>query len=344
VSVPPSRLRSVLVVDDSAFMRKVIAEMITESGIFRVAGTARNGLDALRQIHALEPDIVTLDIEMPELDGLETLGYVMSETPRPVVMLSAAGTAGGTDLTLRALELGAVDFVRKPSGPVSLDLATVRDRLLEALRAASCMNIGGVGMLAEDNAATRQLELAGVHRIPVKDAMTALFRALDLDDPVIAVMDVDWSAWISLFPAVKAIPRFAALALEASSATASHNYAASLLAAPVAERLPLLTQAIIGLVAEALHMPADKIDRHQPLSGLGIDSLIGVELQSAIASRLGMRISILQLMKGGNIEEMATVLLQKMTTARPAEAPPAPVAPPPIAAAEPAPGMSEMAA
>ncbi len=162
MSASPSRLRSVLVVDDSAFMRKVIVEMITESGTFRVAGTARNGLDALRQIHALEPDIVTLDIEMPELDGLETLGYVMSETPRPVVMLSAAGTAGGTDLTLRALELGAVDFVRKPSGPVSLDLATVRDRLLEALRAASCMNIGGVGMLARPPLATdRAVRLAG---------------------------------------------------------------------------------------------------------------------------------------------------------------------------------------
>ena len=76
-------------------MRKVIADMIAGSPEFRVVGTARNGLDALKQIHALEPDIVTLDIEMPELDGLETLGYIMSETPRAVIMLSAAGTAGG---------------------------------------------------------------------------------------------------------------------------------------------------------------------------------------------------------------------------------------------------------
>jgi two-component system chemotaxis response regulator CheB len=138
----------VLVVDDSAFMRKVIAELIAESDEFRVVGTARNGLDALKQIHTLEPDIVTMDIEMPELDGLEALGYIMAETPRPVVMLSAAGTAGGTDLTLRALELGAVDFVRKPSGPVSLDLVTVRGRLFEALRAASVMNLGSVSVLA----------------------------------------------------------------------------------------------------------------------------------------------------------------------------------------------------
>jgi len=133
VGHPPTRQRSVLVVDDSAFMRKVIADMIAGSPEFRVVGTARNGLDALKQIHALEPDIVTLDIEMPELDGLETLGYIMSETPRPVVMLSAAGTSGGTDMTIRALELGAVDFVQKPSGPVSLDLTSVRGLCSRAL-------------------------------------------------------------------------------------------------------------------------------------------------------------------------------------------------------------------
>jgi two-component system chemotaxis response regulator CheB len=137
----------VLVVDDSAFMRKVVTEMISGSADFRVVGTARNGLDALKQIHALDPQIVTLDIEMPELDGLQTLGYIMSETPRPVVMLSAAG--GPSDaLTIRALELGAVDFVRKPSGPISLDLASVRQRLLDALHAATQMNLGGVQVLA----------------------------------------------------------------------------------------------------------------------------------------------------------------------------------------------------
>jgi two-component system, chemotaxis family, protein-glutamate methylesterase/glutaminase len=135
-------------------MRKVIADMIAGSPEFRVVGTARNGLDALKQIHALEPDIVTLDIEMPELDGLETLGYIMSETPRPVVMLSAAGTSGGTDMTIRALELGAVDFVQKPSGPVSLDLTSVRGRLFDALRAASCMNLGSVSVLARPPQAT----------------------------------------------------------------------------------------------------------------------------------------------------------------------------------------------
>ena len=137
-----------LVVDDSAFMRRLITQIIDGSPEFHVVGTARNGLDALRQIHALDPHIVTLDVEMPELDGMQTLGYIMSETPRPVVMLSAAATERGADLTLRCLELGAVDFVRKPSGPISLDLATVSETLFAALRAATQMNLGGVQALA----------------------------------------------------------------------------------------------------------------------------------------------------------------------------------------------------
>jgi two-component system chemotaxis response regulator CheB len=139
---------TVLVVDDSAFMRRLIGEIIDGSGEFRVVGTARNGHDALRQIHALEPDIVTLDVEMPELDGVQTLGYIMSELPRPVVMLSAAASQGGVDLTLRCLELGALDFVRKPSGPISPDLSSVAATLLDALRAASVVNLAGVQLLA----------------------------------------------------------------------------------------------------------------------------------------------------------------------------------------------------
>ena len=143
-----------LVVDDSAFMRKVVSELIGEDAEFRVVGTARNGLDALKQIHALDPDIVTLDIEMPELDGLQALGYIMSETPRPVVMLSAAAGENGDDLTIRALELGAVDFVRKPSGPISLDLQMVRERLLGALRASADARVRAVPVLARPRLAT----------------------------------------------------------------------------------------------------------------------------------------------------------------------------------------------
>ncbi|HEY0996853.1 MAG TPA: chemotaxis response regulator protein-glutamate methylesterase [Gemmatimonadaceae bacterium] len=138
---------TVLVVDDSAFMRRLIPGLIEATGEFRVVGTARDGHDALRQLHALEPQLVTLDVDMPGLDGLQTLGYIMSEAPRPVVMLSATTTQAGYDVTLRALELGAVDFVAKPSGAVSLDIDRVGERLLQALRAGRETNLRGVGML-----------------------------------------------------------------------------------------------------------------------------------------------------------------------------------------------------
>ena len=137
-------LSTVLVVDDSAFMRKLIAEMVESSGEYRVVGTATDGVEALEQVRALAPDIVTLDIEMPRLDGLQALDQIMREMPRPVVMLSAAGSEHGNEMTLRALDRGAVEFVRKPSGPISIDLLTVREELAAALNAARAVNMAGV--------------------------------------------------------------------------------------------------------------------------------------------------------------------------------------------------------
>ena len=95
----------------------------------------------------MNPDVVTLDVDMPEMDGLNALGYIMSETPRPVVMLSAGTTAGGKDAALRALELGAVDFLLKPSGSISLDLRLISERIVSAVRAASQANPAGLRML-----------------------------------------------------------------------------------------------------------------------------------------------------------------------------------------------------
>ncbi len=137
------RIPTVLVVDDSAFMRKLIAEMVELDGGFKVIGSAADGVEALEKIRTLHPDIVTLDIEMPRLDGLQTLEQIMTEMPRPVVMLSAAGSEKGNEMTLRALERGALEFVRKPSGPISIDLVTVRTDLMAALRAALSMNLAG---------------------------------------------------------------------------------------------------------------------------------------------------------------------------------------------------------
>ena len=136
-----SEKASVLIVDDSRLVRRVLVELLESYVEFRVAGEAEDGLDAIRKIHQLNPDLVTLDIQMPGLDGLQVLGYVMSESPRPVIILTAAGDRHNDDLTLRALELGAVDFVRKPAPDEGLQAADLRERLLGALGAALRVNL-----------------------------------------------------------------------------------------------------------------------------------------------------------------------------------------------------------
>jgi two-component system chemotaxis response regulator CheB len=126
----------VLVVDDSAFMRRVISEAITAAPDMEVAGQAINGLDALIKVEQTQPDVVTLDVEMPEMDGLAALRHLMARYPRPVIMLSSLTQAGAVT-TIRALTIGAVDFVAKPSGSISLDFHQVRDELIQKIRTAA---------------------------------------------------------------------------------------------------------------------------------------------------------------------------------------------------------------
>ena len=129
-----------LIVDDSAFMRKLIGDFFVGNSKVVVVGTARNGKDAIRKIQQLQPDVVTMDVEMPEMDGLEALKEIMTICPVPVVMLSST-TRNGTDTTMMAMEYGAVDFVAKPSGTISLDLHKIRDELVHKVEHAAYVSI-----------------------------------------------------------------------------------------------------------------------------------------------------------------------------------------------------------
>lgn len=125
----------VLIADDSAFMRKILTDLFNGQSDFQVVGTAINGKDTIEKVRELKPDVLTLDVTMPVMDGLNALAVIMDECPLPVVMFSSL-TQRGTDATIRALSLGAVDFISKSGGSIS-KIDTIQDELLSKCRAAA---------------------------------------------------------------------------------------------------------------------------------------------------------------------------------------------------------------
>lgn len=130
----------VLVVDDSAFMRKVISDIINKDTELELVGTARNGKDALSKLMVLKPDVITLDVEMPEMNGLEALEKIMYVSPTPTIMLSSL-TKKNADITIQALAKGAIDFVQKPGGFISPNLYEVEKEIISKIKLASQVNL-----------------------------------------------------------------------------------------------------------------------------------------------------------------------------------------------------------
>ncbi len=132
--------KKLLVVDDSAFMRKLISDFFANHPNLHVVGTARNGKDAIKKIQLLKPDVVTMDVEMPEMNGLEALKIIMKECPVPIVMLSST-TKSGANITLEAMANGAVDFIAKPSGSISVDLHKIESELIRIVENAANVQV-----------------------------------------------------------------------------------------------------------------------------------------------------------------------------------------------------------
>ncbi|RHW39626.1 chemotaxis response regulator protein-glutamate methylesterase [Lysinibacillus yapensis] len=148
-----------LVVDDSAFMRKLISDFFAGNANIEVIGTARNGKDAIKKIQSLQPDVVTMDVEMPILNGLDALKEIMELCPVPVVMLSTT-TLEGAENALKAMEYGAVDFVAKPGGNISLDLHKIEKELVHKVEHAAHVSVKKLRKTSKEHTLSESLTIS----------------------------------------------------------------------------------------------------------------------------------------------------------------------------------------
>src|SRR3954449_2118239 len=139
MSMAGQRVR-VLIVDDSAFMRKVLQSILATDPQLEIVGEARDGREAIAMNESLRPDVISMDIMMPHVDGLQATEQIMGNNPRPIVIVSSEAKEGA-DATLRALELGAIDFVPKPSSGVDLDMNSIRDEICRKLKLAARVRV-----------------------------------------------------------------------------------------------------------------------------------------------------------------------------------------------------------
>jgi two-component system chemotaxis response regulator CheB len=170
-----------VVVDDSAFMRKSLSLMLESSGEIEVVATARDGIEGVEMVRTKFPDIVTMDIEMPRMDGLTALQKIMKEHPTPVLMVSSLTTEGAKD-TLKALEYGAVDFIPKELSYVNINIIKIKEDLVAKVKAIVSQKSLGLRLLRIQNLSSKKSES---HLIPKQDYLKStnpptVFRAIAL--------------------------------------------------------------------------------------------------------------------------------------------------------------------
>ena len=130
----------VLIVDDSAFMRKVLEQIFNSDDQLQVVGHAKDGREAVAMAESLKPDVITMDINMPHMDGLQATAQIMTTNPKPIVIVSSESREGAAG-SLKSLELGAIEFVGKPSSGIDLDMQSVKEELLRKVRMAAKVRV-----------------------------------------------------------------------------------------------------------------------------------------------------------------------------------------------------------
>jgi len=140
MATSPNKKFRVLVVDDSAFMRKVLETIFNADDQLHVVGHAKDGREAVALAESLKPDVITMDINMPHVDGLQATAQIMTTNPKPIVIVSSESREGAAS-TLKSLELGAIEFVAKPSSGIDLDMNSVKEELLRKVKMAAKVRV-----------------------------------------------------------------------------------------------------------------------------------------------------------------------------------------------------------
>lgn len=186
----------VLIVDDSALMRQLLTEILSRDPSIEVVGVAPDPIVAMDKIERLKPDVLTLDVEMPRMDGLQFLERLSATRPMPVVMVSSL-TERGAQTTLRALELGAVDFVTKPSLDLKAGVGTLATEIVDKIKAAATARVGRrrAACVRPASVAAPQPMIKTTHKVIAigastggTEALYALLTALPADAPGIVIV------------------------------------------------------------------------------------------------------------------------------------------------------------
>jgi two-component system, chemotaxis family, protein-glutamate methylesterase/glutaminase len=181
---PAAKKFRVLVVDDSAFMRKVLETIFNADEHLQVVGHAKDGREAVALAESLKPDVITMDINMPHVDGLQATAEIMTTNPRPIVVVSSESREGAAS-TLRALELGAIEFVAKPSSGIDLDMQSVREELLRKVRMAAKVRVVRTASRVASTLRNAPTTIAAPQRAPI--SAPAASSGLDQRFPVVVL-------------------------------------------------------------------------------------------------------------------------------------------------------------
>jgi len=176
----------VLIVDDTLFMRKAVSQILDSDAGIEVLDSAKNGLEAIQKVKSLQPDVITLDIDMPVMDGITAIKHIMVESPVPVVVLSSLTNDG--IVTFEALRLGVVDFVPKPSGAVSVDIDQSRQKIIDRIKAAHTVNLENVRRVRIDKKWNKDKRLSDLYGFHPLDYMVAIGTTLSGPNTVIRVL------------------------------------------------------------------------------------------------------------------------------------------------------------